>query len=124
MRRSLGRAALALATAASATVLPASLASAKTTAPLPDCPARSLCAWSGTNFTGQVTTFRPGEGCVDTPFPIRSAANTFSGGGVGIPVALLVMSGKGCTGEDLVNLQRGQSQPSLPTDGLSVWSVW
>ncbi|TDB86549.1 hypothetical protein E1264_17565 [Actinomadura sp. KC216] len=110
--------------AASATVLPASLASAATTDPLPGCPVDSLCAWSGANYTGEVVLFEPGEGCVTTPFPIRSAANTVPGGGVGIPVALSVMSGKDCTGDPLDNLGRGESRPFFPTAGLSVWSVF
>ncbi|MFI0411025.1 hypothetical protein [Actinomadura sp. 3N508] len=113
-----------MAMAASATVLPASLASATTADPLPGCPVDSLCAWSGDNFTGKVVTFGPGEGCVTTPFPVRSAANTIPGGGVGIPVALLVMSGKDCTGDPLDNLGRGESARHLPTPGLSVWSVF
>ncbi|WUH97367.1 hypothetical protein OHR68_28055 [Spirillospora sp. NBC_00431] len=134
MKRSLGRVSLAVAVAASAVVLPASLASATTTpatatattvaAGLPGCPETSLCGWSGSSFTGQVTTFPPGGGCLTPPFPLRSAANTWKGGGVGIPVVLAVYSGKNCTGMHLASLPRGASAPNLPGEGHSVMSVW
>nr|WP_243718695.1 hypothetical protein [Actinomadura sp. KC06] len=64
------------------------------------------------------------EGCVTTPFPIRSAANTIPGGGVGIPVVLGVMSGEDCTGEPLDSLGRGESRRYFSTPGLSVWSAF
>ncbi|WP_171063967.1 peptidase inhibitor family I36 protein [Actinomadura soli] len=123
MKRSLGRAALALALAASATALSASPASATTPNDFPDCPKHSLCAWSESDFKGKVTTFRPGGGCFDTPFPIRSGANTFPYGG-GIDVILVIYTGKGCTGELLVNLSRGAYKDSLPAEGLSAESAW
>ncbi|GAA0569179.1 peptidase inhibitor family I36 protein [Actinomadura livida] len=123
MWRTLTRASLVTAVAAAAAVLPVSSASA---APAPDpwdCPAESLCGWSGAGFVGLVTTFRPGAGCLDAPFPLRSVANTHRGG-TGIPVALLVYSDKQCTGRLLGSVRGGQSLPTLPADGLSVWSVW
>ncbi|MGH3239026.1 MAG: hypothetical protein ACRDNL_01520 [Spirillospora sp.] len=124
MKRSLGRVSLAVALAASTIMLPASLASATTNAGLPGCPDTSLCGWSGTDFTGKVTTFRPGGGCIAPEFPLRSAANTWQGGGAGIPVVLIVYSGEDCTGDLLVSLPRGKSAPVLRGQGLSVMSVW
>ncbi|MFI0483749.1 hypothetical protein [Actinomadura sp. 9N215] len=128
MKRSLGRVLLAAAVAASAVVLPASLASATTTttaaAGLPGCPETLLCGWSGTNFTGQVRTFRAGGGCSNAEFPLRSAANTWNGSGPGIPVILVVYSGKDCTGKLLDHLDRGESAPFLPVEGLSAYSAF
>lgn len=121
MWRILTRASLVAAVAASAAVLPASAASA---APSPsDCPADSLCGWSEAGFTGKVTTFQPGAGCLEAPFPLRSVASTHRGG-IGIPIALLVYSGTGCTGQLLGSVTRGQSLPTLVPAGLSVMSVW
>ncbi|GAA4241046.1 hypothetical protein GCM10022254_68340 [Actinomadura meridiana] len=67
---------------------------------------------------------RPGGGCVNAEDPIRSAANTWAGGGPGIPVVLAVYSGKDCTGDMLVNLSRGASALALPDDGQSTFSAW
>ncbi|XRQ11944.1 hypothetical protein ACN3XK_13955 [Actinomadura welshii] len=119
MWRTVSRASLIAAVAASA-VLPVTSASASTA---PDCPANSLCGWSEGGFTGKVTTFPPGAGCLDAPFPLRSVASTHNGG-IGIPIALLVYSGENCTGELLGSVTRGRSLPMLPADGLSVMSVW
>lgn len=123
MWRTLARASL-VASVTAAAVLPVSPASASTTPGPSDCPDASLCGWSEAGFMGKVTTFRPGGGCIDSPFPLRSVANTYRGGGAGIPVVLLVYSGKDCTGKALGSVTRGQSLPSLPADGLSVMSAW
>ncbi|MFG2090586.1 peptidase inhibitor family I36 protein [Spirillospora sp. NPDC048824] len=123
MWRTLARASLIASVAAVTAVLPVSVASASTPQEPWDCPDASLCGWSEAGFMGKVTTFRPGGGCFDSPFPLRSVANTF-GGGVGYPVVLLVYSGQNCTGKPLGSVTRGQALPSLPADGLSVMSAW
>jgi hypothetical protein len=123
MKRPLTIASLALAATASTAFLSAPAASATTTE-LPGCPQTRLCVWTGSDFTGQVTRLTAGGGCVNAKEPIQSAANTWQGGGPGIPVTLDVYSGKDCTGDLLVHLSRGDSAPSLPTEGLSTSSSW
>jgi hypothetical protein len=123
MWRTLTRTSLVTAVAASAAVLPVSAASAAATPGPWDCPTESLCGWSEAGFMGKVTTFRPGAGCLDAPFPLRSVASTHRDG-TGIPVAMLVYSGKDCTGKLLGSVSGAQSLPTLPADGLSVMSVW
>jgi hypothetical protein len=107
------RAVFAVLTMGAVTILVAPSAEAS----LEDCPASSLCGWSGTGFTGPMTTFRPAVLCTNTP-PIRSAANTYPG--TGIQAILSVYSGPDCTGTPLVVLRGGQSQPFLTQPGLSV----
>ncbi|WP_157430585.1 hypothetical protein [Actinomadura macra] len=125
MRRTLGHVSLTVATVAAAVVLPSSLASAapKSISSLEKCPPRSLCGWSGPEFTGKMTTFGVGAGCLNPPFPLRSVANTY-GGARGIPIVLGVLTGKDCSGGDLGSVSSGQSLPTLREEGLSVWSVW
>ncbi|WP_165975942.1 peptidase inhibitor family I36 protein [Actinomadura rubrisoli] len=121
MWRTLSRVSLALSVAASAAVLTMSPASASA-APA-GCSANSLCGWSGSNFTGPITTFGAGAGCLNSPIPLRSVANTHPGG-VGVPVVLSVYSGQDCSGKPLGSVAGGQSLPSLPGVGVSVMSVW
>jgi hypothetical protein len=123
MKRPLALASLALAAAASTAVLSASPASATPTG-LPGCPENTLCVWTGSDYTGQVSMVRPGGGCADVKTPIRSAANNFKGGGPGIPIILVVYSGANCKGEVLTDLQRGEFAPTLPSEGLSAYSAW
>jgi hypothetical protein len=86
------------------------------TAGLYDCAANSLCGWEGANFSGRVTKFPAGAHCVNSPFPLRSAANTNPS--VGVPVVMDVFSGLNCTGKLLAVV--GKPVPFLPEPGLSV----
>lgn len=86
-------------------------------ASIEDCPVRSLCGWTGSNFTGQVTTFNPGVLCANT-FPVASVANTYPS--IGVQAVLSVYSGPDCTGVRLAVVRPGQSQPFLGQPGFSV----
>ncbi|RKS71907.1 hypothetical protein BZB76_4718 [Actinomadura pelletieri DSM 43383] len=121
MRRLLARVSLVTAVAAASTMGPVSLASASTGATFHGCPERSLCGWSEPYFQGEMTTWEAGRGCFNTPFPIRSAANTWKGG---IDVVLYLLPGKDCEGEYDTSVTRSESRPFLPIAALSVDSVW
>jgi Peptidase inhibitor family I36 len=89
------------------------------TTTLKNCPANSICGWSGAYFTGMMTTFPVGSPCAASPVPLRSIANTFPAG-TGVPVRALVYAGTYCSGTLLANVGGGQSVPSLPVGALSV----
>jgi hypothetical protein len=97
-----------------------SVASATTTTTLASCPVGSLCGWSGSYFTGPMTTFG-GAPCVNSPIPLRSVANTY---GWGWLVVLSVYSGPNCSGTRLGSVGSGQSRPFLPGVGVSVSTAW
>jgi hypothetical protein len=113
---------------ASVVVLPTSVAPATTTtsvAPatptaLADCPVGALCGWSENNFTGLMTRFG-GWACLNSSIPLRSVANNTSGF---IPKSLIVYPGKNCSGKSLGGVRPGESLPSLPGVGVSVYSLW
>jgi hypothetical protein len=81
-----------------------------------DCAPNSLCGWEGSNFSGRVTKFPAGAHCVNSPFPLRSVANTYPA--IGIPVVMDVFSGPNCTGKLLAVV--GKPVSNLPVPGLSV----
>ncbi|MFD0683259.1 peptidase inhibitor family I36 protein [Actinomadura fibrosa] len=103
--------------AAVAGLVPA--AQADSAAPLPGCPANSVCGWSGPNFTGAVTIFRGGTTCTASTLPLGSVANTYPAG-TGVPVTAFVYSGAFCAGTPVAVVGRGQAVPSLPSGARSV----
>lgn len=119
MWRRLSHIALTASIAGAMVLVPASQASAASSAGLPDCPDNSLCGWSGSFFTGKVMTFGWSPPCTNAPIPLRSVANTHQGT-IGIPIVMAVYSGPNCTGKYLGSVARGQSLPNLPVPGLSV----
>jgi hypothetical protein len=122
MWRILSQAVLTASIVSAVTLLPVSPASTSTT-DLASCPSNSLCGWQGTDFTGTMTTFGAGAGCLNSPFLLQSVANTYSAGGVGVPVSMAVYSGPSCTGTLLATVGRGQSVPSLFGWGASVYTT-
>lgn len=121
MWKTLTRATVIVFLAGSAALAPTPVAAAPTTS-LAACPANSLCGWSGTYFTGAMTTFSLAAGCTNAPTGLRSVANTWPSG-TGVTIVMLVYSGSNCTGAYLGSVGRGQSLPSLPTWGFSVSTV-
>ncbi|GLW08922.1 hypothetical protein Misp01_40520 [Microtetraspora sp. NBRC 13810] len=87
-----------------------------------DCRSGAVCGWSEPAFTGRMIYLSPGAGCVETPFPIRSVANTF--GRPGIPAVATVHAGPGCTGPVVARVGQQQSRPVLSPPGLSAYLAW
>ncbi|WP_407701612.1 hypothetical protein [Thermomonospora amylolytica] len=79
-----------------------------------------MCGWSGTSFTGTMTTFSAGAGCLNSPIPLRSVANTY---GFGFMAVMNVYSGPNCTGTLLATVRPGDSVPFLFSWGSSVHTV-
>jgi hypothetical protein len=128
MRAILRKTTRLLAPAAVAAVAVLSLAPAASADPVftprvpPECKPGSICAWSGQNFTGQMIFLQPGVGCVNTPFPIQSIANTF--GSPGIPAAAAAFSALNCQGTLIGGVGQTQALPVLSPPALSVFLVW
>jgi hypothetical protein len=111
---------LSVALVAGATLLPLTPTAAQ--AALEDCKPGKICGWSGQYFTGRMTVLPPGAGCVNTPFPLNSAANTF--GSPGIPAVALLYTGPNCTGRYIVNVTPQSRHPYLPAPALSAMLAW
>ncbi|MFI6505469.1 peptidase inhibitor family I36 protein [Nonomuraea typhae] len=87
-----------------------------------DCPRGSICGWSGERYTGTMTQLRAGAGCVQTPFPIRSAANTF--GPIGIPAVAIFYALPGCAGPSVGSVGQSSSLPVVSPPAISAMLVW
>lgn len=96
--------------------------SSASTSLAPDCAPASICGWSGYNYTGQKILLQAGAGCIKTPFPLRSIANTY--GSPGIPAAAAVYATTDCTGPILTSVGQEQRRPVVSPPGLSVYLVW
>lgn len=121
MLRTLSRVLTIAALTSVAGLAPNTAAWATSTAALETCPINSLCGWSGSYFTGGMTTFRTGAGCQNSPVLLRSVANTWPSSGV--LAGMHVYSGSGCTGALLGYVRDGASLLPLPTWGLSVYAT-
>ncbi|MEO3810521.1 peptidase inhibitor family I36 protein [Sphaerisporangium sp. B11E5] len=89
---------------------------------LEDCRPGNICGWSEQYYRGKMTVLRAGGGCVNTPFPLNSIANTF--GSPGIPAVALLYTGLNCTGRSMVNVLPTQRYPVLPAPALSAMLAW
>jgi hypothetical protein len=117
MRGLFSRFALATMLMVATTVVFAPAASAA----IEDCPNLGHCGWSDYNFSGQMTTFSPGSGCTNAPFPLASVANTFPK--FGVQAVFTVFSGSDCTGTRIATVRGEESYSFLAQPGFSVHAV-